>query len=166
MFDRARKDVFLEWFAATCNAVLSAEKAGVAYQTPFKHRMKDPEFEAEWDAALAQGYARLEARTVQEAHEIFGQSGTLAEGEQDSPSTSLRTNGESEGKFNVELALLLLREYRRRLPGSADKRKNMRPATRVATEAEVIAALEKRLKGFALRQSSGRALRASKKKKK
>src|SRR3569623_1256795 len=29
LFDRARKEVFLEWFAGTCNVVLSAEKAGV-----------------------------------------------------------------------------------------------------------------------------------------
>jgi hypothetical protein len=62
LFDARRREVFLEWFAATCNVRLAAAKAGVAYQTVFKHRMKDPAFAADWDVALAQGYARLEAR--------------------------------------------------------------------------------------------------------
>jgi len=138
LFDGERKAVFLEWFAATCNAKLSAERAGVCYQTVFKHRMKDPGFAATWDEAIEQGYARIEARLVQEACPL-------------SP-TPLPRGGEGlDEKFDPELAMQLLREHKRRLPGSAEKRKNLRTTARVASDAEVIAALEKRLKGFALR---------------
>src|SRR5689334_16731607 len=68
LFDKARKEVFLEWFAATCNASLSAAKAGVRYQTVFKHFAKDPAFFEAAQRALQLGYFRLEARSVQEAH--------------------------------------------------------------------------------------------------
>jgi hypothetical protein len=140
LFDAARRAVFLEWLAATCNVVLSAEKAGVCYQTPFKHRMKDAAFEAEWDEAIRQGYARLEARALQEAHSpaVAGGPSTIA-----SPGNGPPPPGElGEDRFNPELALHLLREHKRRLAGSADKRKHQRHAVRVATNAEVIAALE------------------------
>src|SRR3982751_2480399 len=35
LFDRKRKEVFLEWFAATCNVRLSAGKAGVHEKTVY-----------------------------------------------------------------------------------------------------------------------------------
>ncbi|HEX6741683.1 MAG TPA: hypothetical protein VF079_07820 [Sphingomicrobium sp.] len=139
-FDAARKAVFLEWFAATCNAWLSAAKAGVNYRTPFRHREKDPEFEAQWDAALVQAYPRIEARLLQEAHApAIEVSDAVA--------------AAAEEHFDPYLALQLLREHARRLPGSADKRKNRRTTPRVATNAEVLAALEKRLVAFARRQA-------------
>jgi hypothetical protein len=147
LFDGRRRAVFLEWFAATCNVKLSAERAGVAYQTVFKHRMKDEAFADAWDRALQQGYAYLEARVLQEALGVEGR-----------PSTSLGTNGLSEEEatlveeaFDRELAIALLREHARRLPGAGDKRKNQRTTARAATNQEVQAALVKRLKAFALR---------------
>src|SRR5439155_25855891 len=75
------KEVFLEWFAATCNDRLSAGKAGVHEKTIYKHLLKDPAFEEAWFRALRLGYARLEARVLQEAHQLrFGRNGTSAEG--------------------------------------------------------------------------------------
>lgn len=56
LFDRKRKEVYLEWFAATCNASLSAAKAGVRYETVFKHFAKDPAF---FEAAQRGAAARL-----------------------------------------------------------------------------------------------------------
>jgi hypothetical protein len=164
LFDKARREVFLEWFAATCNVRLSAAKAGVHEKTVFRHRMKDEAFAEAWDRALQQGYARLEARLLQEVHApCFGQSGSLPEDEKDSRSTSLRTNGSIEVRgdfddpaveeqFDPQLAILLLREHARRLPGSADKRKAQRTTARAADSKEIAEALAKRLKGFALRQ--------------
>jgi hypothetical protein len=147
LFDGRRRALFLEWFAATCNVRLSAERAGVAYQTVFKHRMKDEGFAEAWDRALQQGYAYLEARVLQEALAVEGR-----------PSTSLGTNGLSEEEetlaeeaFDRELAIALLREHARRLPGAGDKRKNQRTTARAATNQEVQAALVKRLKAFAMR---------------
>jgi hypothetical protein len=160
--------VFLEWFAATCNVKLSAEKAGICYQTVFRHRMKDEAFAEAWDQALQQGYARLEARLLQEVHAPgFGPSGTLPEG---GPSTAFGgppphpakpgreeyeiagdlDDAEVEERFDPQLAMLLLREHARRLPGSADKGK-AGAMPRVASNREIAAALTKRLKAFALR---------------
>ncbi len=51
LFDAAAKRVFLEWFAATCNAGWAAERAGFNYQTIWKHRMKDPAFADAFDRA-------------------------------------------------------------------------------------------------------------------
>ena len=169
LFDKARKEVFLEWFAATCNASLSAAKAGVCYQTVFKHFAKDAAFFEAAQRALQLGYFRLAARSVQEAHSGFGESGTFAE---DGPSTAcggppprpakpdgeeytinILDEAEAEEHFDAELALHLLREHRRHLPGSGDKRKNLRTTARSATNKEIAEALAKRLKGFALRVS-------------
>ena len=168
LFDAARREVFLEWFAATCNVRLAAAKAEINYQTVFKHRMKDEAFAAAWDRALVQGYAYLEARLLQEAMNV-DQSGTLIE---DSPSTIPSAgNGppphpakpgreepsedEVERHFDPDLAITLLREHARRLPGSADKRKHFRPAARVASNAEVKEALVKRLAAYGKRVSKG-----------
>ena len=85
LFGKERKEVFLEWFAATCNVRLSAAKAGVHERTVYKHLAKDPEFLDGFVRAVQIGYVRLEARELQEAHQLrFGQSDTLAE---DGPST-------------------------------------------------------------------------------
>jgi hypothetical protein len=170
LFDKARKEVFLEWFAATCNVALSAGKAGVCDKTVYKHLLKDPAFEEAALRALRLGYFRLEARELQEAHQLrFGQSGTSAE---DHPSTAFggppphpaKPDGEEyiinilddevvEEHFDPVLALQLLREHRRQLPGSADGRKNQRTTARSATNKEIAEALAKRLKGFGLRVS-------------
>jgi len=149
LFDAARREVFLEWFAATCNVKLSAEKADVCYQTVFRHRMKDEGFAEAWDRALAQGYARLEARLLQAAMPPLPSAASPllpspAEGE--GPSEA-----EIEAAFDPGLAIVLLREHARRLPGSGDKRKAFKPGHRVASNAEVKAALVKRLKAFGVR---------------
>jgi hypothetical protein len=170
LFDKARKETFLEWFAATCNVALSAAKAGVWPQTIYKHLMKDEAFLEACGRALRVGYFRLEARELQEAHQLrFGQSGTSAE---ENPSTAFggppphpaKPDGEEyrinilddevvEEHFDPVLALQLLREHRRQLPGSADGRKNQRTTARSATNKEIAEALAKRLKGFGLRVS-------------
>ena len=171
LFDRRRKEVFLEWFAATCNVRLSAGKAGVCDKTVYKHLMKDDAFVEAFGRALQVGYLRLEARQMQEAHQLrFGQSGTLAE---DGPSTAcggppphpakpgredyevrVLADAAAEEHFDPQLALVLLREHARRLSGSPDKRKPQRTTAQSATNQEIAEALAKRLKGFALRHGS------------
>jgi hypothetical protein len=177
LFDKARKEVWLEWFAATCNASLSAAKAGVCYQTVFKHLAKDPAFFEAAQRALQLGYFRLEARELQEAHRpaLGGSRPHPAQAELESPSPlkgegyEVRVLDEAvaEEHFDPQLALHLLREHRRHLPGPGqDHRKNQRTTAQSATNKEIAEALAKRLKGFALRQGSGQALRASREAKK
>jgi hypothetical protein len=153
LFDKAAKTVFLEWFAATCNIKLAAAKAGVAYQTVFKHRMSDAAFAAAWDRCLAQGYARLEAKMLEteapaEAYDIAG--------DLDAPELQ---------RLDPQLGMALLREHKKSLPGAGPsafgeaRKKGRRP--RVASNAEVRTALVKRLVVFGIRIEEERLLLAA-----
>jgi hypothetical protein len=198
LFGKERKEVFLEWFAATCNARLSAEKAGVSEKTVYKHLAKDPEFLDGFGRAVQVGYVRLEARELQEAQRFgVGRSGAAEGGPSTitsagdgppphaaeprreeyevrcelDPASTIESSfdgptprpGEEyqvrceldpelvEEHFNPELALQLLREHRRHLPGSAERRPHQRTTARSATNKEIAETLAKRLKGFGLR---------------
>lgn len=147
LFDAARRKVFLEWFAATANVKMSAGQAGVCYQTVFKHRMKDAAFAAAWDEALAQGYARVEAKMLET-------KGTPIEidGDLDAPELD---------ELDPQLGLALLREHAKRVGlafPAGQARKAGRPP-RVASEAEVAEALVARLVvfGAGVRGEIGRA---------
>ena len=170
LFDKARKEVFLEWFAATCNVVLSAGKAGVCDKTVHKHLLKDPAFVEAYKRALEIGYLRLEARQMQEAHrwtviangakQSSGSDEWIAaappEPRNDGYAIRILDDEVVEEHFDPALAMQLLREHRRHLPGSAEKRPAQRTTARAASSEEVVKALAKRLKGFALRRGSGR----------
>jgi hypothetical protein len=142
LFGRERKLVFLEWFAATCNVKFAAAKAGVAYQTVFKHRMKDAAFAEAWDRCLGQGYARVEAQMLEtevaaEAFEV--------DGDWDAPELQ---------KIEPQLGLALLREHKKSLgegasPFRAARKQGRRPKT--ASNAEIEVALVKRLVVYGVR---------------
>jgi hypothetical protein len=175
LFDTKRKEVFLEWFAATCNVRLSAEKAGVSDKTVHKHLMKDPEFEEAALRALRLGYFRLEARQMQEAHRPAsnGAHPHPAQAQLESPAAGSDHLGDgplpgapiegegyevrvlpdeaAEEHFDPALAMQLLREHWRRASGG-EKRKAQRTTAQSATAKEVADALAKRLKAFGLRE--------------
>jgi len=65
LFDRARRKVFLEWFAGTANLSLSAREAGVHYRTVLRHRETHAGFRADFDEALATGKVRVRAWLVE-----------------------------------------------------------------------------------------------------
>lgn len=139
LFNAARKKLFLEWFAATSNVKLSAEKAGVAYPTVFKHRMKDPDFADAWDRALKQGFARLEAELLQR----MLCARIEVDGDMEVP--------ETEG-FDPALAMQLLKEHRRSVDAPTPfgaSRKPGRPQG--MSREEVCAELVKRLVVFGIR---------------
>lgn len=75
-FTRERKEKFLAYFAATCNAAASADVAGVCIDTVWKHLQSDPAFAEAYDAALGTGHQILRAemvaqqRATQEAYKI------------------------------------------------------------------------------------------------
>lgn len=169
LFDRRRKEVFLEWFAATCNLVLSAGKAGVCPQTVYKHLLKDEAFHEACGRALQLGYFRLEARGLQEAYTPPGTpsfGGPPPEGKLgEEYEVRILDEAAAEEHFDRDLALQLLREDRRHLPaGSAGPvqraRKNIETGARSATNAEVAEALARRLKSFALRQEKSSPTKA------
>lgn len=139
--------MFLEWFAATCNVKLSAEKAGFNYKTVFKHRMNDQRFAEAWDRALRQGYARLEAKVLETK---IREAPIGIDGDLDAPELE---------EVDMMTAIQLLREHKRGLgegiPAGRARKEGRRP--RVASNAEVKAALIERLKVFEGRVLGGGA---------
>lgn len=66
-FTKAKRVIFLDHLAATCNAMLSARAAGVNDSTPYALRRRDPVFAEQWSAALAAGAEHLEAKLLAHA---------------------------------------------------------------------------------------------------
>lgn len=62
-----KKAIFLDHLAANSSVVRSAEAAGMDDHSAYTLRRKDPEFAEAWNAALAAGYARLEAMLIERA---------------------------------------------------------------------------------------------------
>lgn len=66
-FGFAAQKVFLAQLAQTANVSASARAAGISTGPVYELRRKSPAFCAKWLAALAEGYARLEANLLAEA---------------------------------------------------------------------------------------------------
>ena len=64
------EEIFLDSLAASCNVSLSADAAGFSTPTVYRQRRLRPDFAGKWQAALAQGYARLEATLIEAANEF------------------------------------------------------------------------------------------------
>lgn len=140
LFGRAAKQDFLEWFAATANLGWSARQAGFNYKTVLRHRMNDPVFAADYDRALEQGFARLQAQQLET--KIEGEAPIGIEGDRDAPEMQ---------QMDPDRAILLLREHGRYLAGpragaGAARKQGRRP--RVATAEEVRAEMAKALAAF------------------
>lgn len=58
---------FLDRLASSCNVTLSAEAAGFSKECIYRRRRQDPAFAERWQAALDQGYARIEMALVRRA---------------------------------------------------------------------------------------------------
>lgn len=65
-FDETRKRLFLDHFAGTADLEEAAAVAGVGKSTVVQHRLKDPDFGAACEAALAIAYALLEGEAVRQ----------------------------------------------------------------------------------------------------
>ena len=137
LFDGEAKALFLEWFAATCNAAWSAELAGFNYKTVWKHRMRDPAFAEACDRAEEQAVARLRAKQLETKRKPLAIG---VEGDWDAPEMD---------DVDPILAATLLREHDRRTPAGRPRRAGLTP--RVASNAEVRAALVKRLAVYGVR---------------
>lgn len=76
-----KRAIFLDHLAATCNVTASAKAAGLHWSGAYALRRRDPEFAAQWKAALAAGYDRLEAMLIERA----SGTGPLPESGEDAP---------------------------------------------------------------------------------
>jgi hypothetical protein len=108
LFGKAAEALFLAHLAATCNVAASARAAGVTAQCVYQKRMRDADFRRRWREALEQGYARLEARALEQA---LG-SQAVAAGTQGEVAIEVE-----EGPLDKELTIFLLREHKKALAG-------------------------------------------------
>lgn len=64
-----REEAFLDALAASCHVTRAAEEAGVSHTSVYRQRRTSAGFAVKWQAALEQGYARLEIEMVRAATE-------------------------------------------------------------------------------------------------
>jgi hypothetical protein len=136
LFNKARRQVFLDWFGATCNMSWASEKAGVSYKTVSKHIRKDPDFAAEVHEAMQLGVLRAKAKLIEtkkrESAPVLDEDGEEEVPELDMPHDQLIQGVREHGRT------LALGRKRGRAP-------------RVASNEEVLAALTKRVKAMWVR---------------
>lgn len=145
-FGKARRARFLEHLAATCNVQASAAAAEVSVSAVYANRMKDPEFREQWQAALEQGYARLEAALLERAARGEGRIAVRGDKELEGP--------DAPGEIDWDKAIELLRHHRRGLAGRpVDNR--ARPQ-RVPIE-ELAAKLIRKMKALGVQPEKGPA---------
>lgn len=156
LFGKERKETFLQWFAATGNLGFAAAQAGVTRQTVSKHRLTDPAFEAAYAQAVMLCVPDLQARL--HAH-VLGSPRLDAAGGLAPP---------DEKQFDPQLAIQILRELQRYHAGMGTGasaragqglKRGRRPRT--ATNAEIKAALVKRLAVFGARVAAEEGLSGS-----
>lgn len=63
------EEMFFDVLAASCNVTAAAEAVGFCTPNLYRMRRKRPEFAARWQAALEQGYARLEMALLHAAND-------------------------------------------------------------------------------------------------
>jgi hypothetical protein len=63
----AARRVFLDKLALSANVTAAAKAACMATAAVYRQRLIDPQFRADWHAALCEGYARLETELLAEA---------------------------------------------------------------------------------------------------
>lgn len=141
---KARRAVFLDRLAVTCNVTISARAAGIAPANAHALKRRDPTFAALWAAALEAGYEHIEAQLL--ARAIGANPADLGE----SPDADALAEASTDG-FDPALAMkvLGLRQPRGtgRVRGPVGKRV---PIEQVRAILEVkLAALRRRLEAQA-----------------
>jgi len=145
LFGKARRAIFLEHLAATCNVQASAAAAGVAVSTVYANRMRDAGFRADWDAALEQGYARLEAALIERAMRGEGRIPVRGDKQVDGP--------EAPEEIDWDKGMELLRHHQRGLAGIGQR--NPTHVPKRVPIGTVTAKLIRKLKAIGVRPEGG-----------
>jgi hypothetical protein len=136
---------FLGELAATANVRASAAASGFSTTAIYKRRAAWPAFRAAWDAALDQGYARIEALLIAGACEaLSGAEAVAVEG----PAAGAGDSPSGAAAMSVDQAMNLLRLHRASARGGAPQRYDARakPADVAAVRASIlrkVAAIER-----------------------
>jgi hypothetical protein len=141
-FDSARRELYITHLAETCDSRAAAEAAGVHPSTVQLHRRTDPVFDEAHEAALAEGYAFLEAEAVRAR--LAAQARLRAAIDAAGPVPPRALLDEEGAEF--DRVMKLLNRYDRR---------PHRPSSKHAwTFDEAILALDKRLRALGLRRGN------------
>jgi len=151
-FTRERKALFLGHLAATCDVQAACREAGICSWTAYEHRRTDPAFADGWRRARETGCALLEAealrRRLAAMERIDFEIG-------EAPSTQDRIEDDLEFWRTMHLLNAHKNGFASGWTGLGQRRQRGR-RPRVASNAEVRAALAKRLKAFRIRVRAGR----------
>jgi hypothetical protein len=142
VFTRARKEIWLEVFAATCDVGAACDAAGISANTAYRHLRSDPVFGAGRDEALNEGYARLEAEALAQRLAAMARL-----------KVRMRASGadaDADAAAEFERVMRLLTAFRRAKGGRTGGAEPTKWSFDAAFEA-----LEKRLAGFGLRIARG-----------
>jgi hypothetical protein len=125
----ATEEEFFDVLAASCNVTLATETVGFTTPTVYRLRRMRPDFAARWQAALEQGYARLEMELLRAATDSLA----------DLPFDESRP----VPRMTVEQAANVLRAHRNEVRGGGDGGPGARARRRGF--AEVRASIEKKI---------------------
>ncbi|HEY0414149.1 MAG TPA: hypothetical protein VGD66_13515 [Allosphingosinicella sp.] len=163
-FDEKRQQIFLARFCWSGDTKAAAAEAGVCENSVYNYRRSNPAFAAEFQVALEQCYARLEAEAVrqrlvaqQRLREAIESAGPAA------PAAGEAAGGFATGDLAAEFArgdlaaefervMKLLARWDRR-GGGPGPRQAQPSAERAWSFDEAIVALDKRLRALGLRRT-------------
>lgn len=149
-FDEKRKGVFLAAFARSCDLLAAAAAAGVCERTVYYHLRRDPVFAEAFQAALEEGYSRLDAETLRLRLEAQARlRRAMEEAEAAGEPLPLAEEG-----VEFDRAMKLLARWERR-NGRLGRREVAPERRRVWTFEESIAELDRKLDVFAMRRGLG-----------
>jgi hypothetical protein len=143
---KARRILFIDTFAATCNTTLAAKACGMSDRSVRELKKRDPHFAMLCDEALQEGYERLEAELLARTlgHQIGDENPSADElGQGDKPA------------FDPQLAIKVLQ-----MRDAAAKARSSDRRGRIfvrATQEETDAALERKLAAVERRLARTRA---------
>ncbi|MFM7028367.1 MAG: phage tail protein [Chakrabartia sp.] len=143
-FDARARALFLDELAMTANVSASARKAGIAPHIAYAHRRRSAEFATRWQAALAEGFARLEGDLLAEA--LTAASGKISD-------AALKSRAQ---RHRLGLALLSL--HRASVRGT--KAENGHGASTATQRAELARKVEAKINAMRRRLPGGHSSRA------
>lgn len=126
----AKRAVFLDHVAATCNISASADAVGLWPSSAYSLRRRDPDFAAQWHIALETGFDRLQAMLIERAMGPM----TIAIG--DTPVPDITT-------MDTDLALRLIEFNRKQVSGGPKRRGGPAPGPAASEDVACAAILKK-----------------------
>lgn len=134
---KAKRALFLDAFAATCNAAYAARRCGMNERSVRALKARDPGFAKLYEEALLEGYDRLEAELL--ARTLGAE---VANGEDENPTEAERERIET-AEFDPAMAIKVLQMRKSEAKAHGNDRRGRIFVT--VTQEETDAALEKKL---------------------